>query len=227
MLYTEQSVRDNVRNREGKRVFILGKEDRLTPGARDWLIRERIEILDPSQARPEEYRLLGGGVLREKPEHMTHLNGDVLVPKTHPRIAFRGKMDSLEGEIMLCQLKEPRFSGELGEILGFVRELVRCDVLETPVDRERLCGLTEQEIRQRSHRPQEFYGQPHFMPEASDGEGILQLNRARCVAREAELQAVAAFTDREGDPTREDLLRAMNRVSSMLYLLMIRGKAGR
>ena len=101
MLYTEQSVRDNIRNREGKRVFLLGKEDRLTPGARDWLTRERIEILDPGKARPEEYRLLGGGVLREKPEHMTHLDGDTLVPKTHPRIAFRGEMDTLEAEIML------------------------------------------------------------------------------------------------------------------------------
>ena len=227
MLYTEASVRDNVRNREGKRVFILGKDDRLTPGARDWLTREKIEILDPSQARPEEYRLLGGGVVREKPEHMTHLNGDTLVPKTHPRIAFRGKMDSLEGETMLCQLKAPRFSKELEEILGFVRELVRCDVLETPVQRERLCGMTEQEIRLHSHRPQEFYGQPHFMPSAADGEAILWLNRARCAARETELQAVAAFTDRDGVPTREDLLRALNRVSSMLYLLMIRAKAGK
>ena len=224
MLYTEHSVRDNIRNREGKRVFILGKEDRLTPGARDWLNRERIEILDPGQARPEEYRLLGGGVIREKPEHMTHLNGDTMVPKTHPRILFRGKMDTLEAEIVLCQLKVPQFSKELGQILEFIRVLLRCDVLDAPVEGQRLCGMTEQEIRLHSHRPQEFYDQPHFMPSASDGEGLLWLNRARCAAREAELSAVAAFTDREGAPTREDLLRGMNRVSSMLYILMIRKK---
>ena len=59
----------------------------------------------------------------------------------------------------------------------------------------------------------------------TDGPGILQLNRARCAAREAELAAVAAFADREGNPTRGDILRALNRMSSMLYLLMIQEKS--
>ena len=96
MLYTEEAVRDNLRNRQGQRVFYLGKDDTLTPGARDFLKTNRIEIIPGSQARKEEYALLGGGFLREKPEHMTHLNGEILVPKTHPRICFRGAMDTLE-----------------------------------------------------------------------------------------------------------------------------------
>ena len=226
MLYTEHAVRDNIRNREGKRVFFLGKGDQLTVGARDYLRRERIEILPAEEARPEQYRLLSGGYVTEKPEHMTHLNGDVLVPKTHPRIAFRGAMDLLETEMMLCQLVvEPDIRRELGEILALARTLIRCDVLEEPVPEERLCGLSEEEQRRRSHRPQEYYGQPHFMPEYADGAALLQLNRARCVAREAELKAVEAFTDREGNPTRVDILRAMNRMSSMLYILMIKLKS--
>ena len=104
MLYTEQNVRENLRNRDGARVFYLGKGDRLTPGARDWLSRERVQILPGEAAKPAQYRLLNGAVLTEKPENMTHLNGDVLVPKTHPRIAFRGAMDTLEAELLLCQL---------------------------------------------------------------------------------------------------------------------------
>ena len=80
MLFTEENVRDNLRNREGKRVFYLGKNDRLTSGARDFLTRERIPILPAEQAKPVQYRLIGGGFVTEKPEHMTHLNGDVLVP---------------------------------------------------------------------------------------------------------------------------------------------------
>lgn len=226
MLYTEQQVKANIRNRDGKRVFYLGRGDQLTPGARDWLSRERIEILPAEQARPERFKLLSGGFSEEKPEHLTHLNGDTLVHKTHPRIAFRGAMDTLESELMLCQLilREP-MKKQLQEVLDFARYLLRCDVLEEKVERETLCGLDAQQLRSHSHRPQDFYGQPHFMPEVTDGEEILRLNRCRCAAREAELKAVAAFTDREGNPTRIDLLRAMNRLSSMIYILMIKQKS--
>ena len=225
MLWDEQAVRANVRNRDGKRVYYLGKGDQLTSTARDFLRRERIEILPGSQARPERYRLLSGGYAEEKPEHMTHLNGEVLVPKTHPRIRFRGKMDTLEAELILCQRIPGAPEGALGEILTLTRKILRCDVLDEPLIWDTLCGLSEQEQRKRSHMPQDYYGQPHFMPQASDGPVIAGLNRARCFAREAELAAVEAFSDREGNPVREDIPKALNRMSSMLYLLMIQEKA--
>ena len=50
MLWDEQAVRANIRNRDGKRVYYLGKGDQLTSTARDFLRRERIEILPGSQA---------------------------------------------------------------------------------------------------------------------------------------------------------------------------------
>ena len=227
MLYTEDMVRMNIRNACGKRVFYLGKGDQLTPGARDWLARERIEVLSAEQAKHEEYRLLNGAVLREKPEHMTHLNGNVLVPKTHPRIRFRGRMDALEAEMVLCQLGCEKWRDSLGEILALARKLIRCEVLNEPVQSEKLCGLTEKEVRQRSHRPQDHYGQTHFMPDYTDGEAVLRLNRCRTMAREAELAAAEAFTDENGSCTRPDILRALNRMSSMIYILMVREKAGK
>lgn len=225
MLWDEQAVRANIRNRDGKRVYYLGKGDQLTSTARDFLRRERIEILPGSQARPERYRLLSGGYAEDKPEHMTHLNGEVLVPKTHPRIRFRGKMDTLEAELILCQLVPGSPEGALGEILDLSRKILRCDVLEEPLRQDTLCGLTQDEQRGRSHMPQDYYGQPHFMPQASDGSVIAGLNRARCFAREAELAAVEAFSDRDGNLIREDIPKALNRMSSMLYLLMIQEKA--
>lgn len=225
MLWDEQAVRANIRNRDGKRVYYLGKGDQLTSTARDFLRRERIEILPGSQARPERYRLLSGGYAEEKPEHMTHLNGEVLVPKTHPRIRFRGKMDTLEAELILCQRIPGAPEGALGEILDLSRKILRCDVLEEPLRQDTLCGLTQAEQRERSHMPQDYYGQPHFMPQASDGSVIAGLNRARCFAREVELAAVEAFSDREGNLLREDIPKALNRMSSMLYLLMIQEKA--
>ena len=226
MLYTQESAQANIRNRDGKRVFYLGKGDQLTSGARDFLARERIQILPAEQAKPEHYCLLNGATLSEKPEHMTHLYGNVLVPKTHPRIAFRGAMDTLEAELLSAQLMLCKpFDEQMREILDFARRLIRCDVLDEPVPQEPLCGMTEQELRQRSHFPQEYYGQPHFMPAAGDGEALLRVNRARCAARAAELKAAEAFSDREGNPTRPDILRAMNRLSSMLYLIMIQLKS--
>lgn len=225
MLWDEQAVRANIRNRDGKRVYYLGKGDQLTSTARDFLRRERIEILPGSQARPERYRLLSGGYAEEKPEHMTHLNGEVLVLKTHPRIRFRGKMDTLEAELILCQLIPGAPEGALGEILDLSRKILRCDVLEEPLRQDTLCGLTQAEQRERSHMPQDYYGQPHFMPQASDGSVIAGLNRARCFAREAELAAVEAFSNRDGNLIREDIPKALNRMSSMLYLLMIQEKA--
>ena len=218
MLYDEKAVRDNIRNREGKRVFILGKTDTLTPSARDYLRRERIEILPPEQAKPQVWKLLNGGFCESKPEAMTHLNGDTLVPKNHPRIRFRGAIDTLEAELLLC-------GSAASEVLSLTRRLIRCDVLNEPVGDITLYGLSEAEQRKRSHFPQEFYGIPHFMPDFSDSPQLLQLNQARCAARTAELAAVDAFTDPDGIPLRPDILQAMNRISSMLYLLMLQEKS--
>ena len=228
MLYTEEIVRANIRNREGKRVFYLGKGDTLTPGARDWLGRERIAILPGESAKPDQYRLLSGAVLTEKPEQMTHLNGNVLVLKTHPRIRFRGAMDALEAELLLCGFRcEGTLRQNLGEILLLARMLIRCEVMDEPVPEGKLCGLTQEELRSHSHRPQDYYGQPHFMPDFSDGEILLSLNRCRCAARAVELAAAAAFTDENGNAERIDILRALNRMSSMIYILMIKEKGGK
>ena len=219
MLYHLQGAKDNIRNRDGKRVFYLGKGDQLTWEARDYLKQEQIDILPAEQARPQRYQLLGGGFMEEKPEHMTHLNGDFLVPKTHPRIIFRGAMDTLEAELLLWALQLPERKKEIEEVLALARKIVACEVLGEPLQEQSLCGLTQDQLRSHSHRPQEFYGQPHFMPGVSDGKGILGLNRVRCAARDAELKAAAAV------PERMDILLALNRMSSMLYILMIQEKA--
>lgn len=225
MLYSEEAVRAAIRNREGKRVFFLGKGDQLTSAARDFLNRERIDIRPAEQAKIESYTLLSGGVLKEKPEHMTHLSGNILVPKDHPRIRFRGALDTLQAELLLAGQVAGAPAEGIGEVLDLARRIVRCEVLEEPLEPGKLLGMTEEEIHRRSHFPQEYYGQPHFMPSFSDGPVVLRLNRSRCAAREAELAAVTAFQDREGNPTRPDILMALNRMSSVLYLLMIRHKS--
>ena len=159
--------------------------------------------------------------MTETPEDMTHLNGDTLVPKTHPRIAFRGSMDTLEAETMLCQLNLPHLQAPLQELLDLAREILRCEVLESPLAEKPLYGLTQAELRHRSHFPQEYYGQPHFMPSVADGQTVLRLNKLRTQVRETELTANQAL------PKRQDILQALNRMSSFVYILMIEEKAKR
>ena len=227
MLYDEAAVRANLRNREGKRVFYLGEGDKLTPSARDLLSRERIEILSSSQAKPERYQLENGGFLETKPEHMTHLNRELLARKDHPRIRFRGAVDTLESELLLCGHHCPQWRKELAEALVLARKLIACDVLGEPAQLTCLGGLTPEQLRSHSHFPQEHYGQPHFMPAFTDSPALLALNRCRCAVRETELAAVAAFCPPDAQPQREDILQALNRMSSLLYILMIKEKAGK
>ena len=225
MLYGRKEVQDHIRNKDGKRVFYLGKGHQLTSDARDWLTGERIPILSGDQAKPSQYRLLNGAVLSEKPEHMTHLNAEFLVEKTHPRIAFRGGMDTLEAALLLAAAEaEGQIRAQLEEALAYTRYLLGQEVLEQPAQCKALGGMDEKDLRERSHRPQDFYGKPHFMPTPQDSKVLLLVNEARCKAREAELLAVKAFGDQDGLPHRSDLLRALNRLSSFLYLIMIQLK---
>ena len=219
MLYTLENVRDNLRTREGKRVFFLGAGDNLTSAARDFLKEQRIPILPAENAKITRYETLDGGFLEEKPEHLTQLTGNLLVPKTHPRIVFRGKLDSLEAALLLEARALLEQAKALEEILGCVRKLLRCEVLEEPFVPETLCGLTEREQRARSQNPQKYYGCPHFMPQPADSPSILRLNRLRIQIRETELAAASAF-----GRDRTDILRALNRLSSLVYILMLQCK---
>ena len=160
---------------------------------------------------------------------MTHLKGNILVRKDHPRIAFRGMIDALEGELMLAQQASheyPALVKELGEALALVRRLIRCDVLDEPVGELRLCGYDAGQLREYSHYPDKYLGQPHFLPAYTDGPALLAVNKVRTLVRQTELSAYAAFKDVEGNVTRGDIILALNRLSSLMWIMMIKLKAG-
>ena len=65
----------------------------------------------------------------------------------------------------------------------------------------------------------------HFV-RAAEACGVSQSTLSTLVRKlEEELAAANAFADRDGNPTRPDLLKALNRMSSMLYILMIQEKS--
>ena len=217
MLWCLENVRDNIRTRQGRRVFFLAEGDTLTSSARDYLTEERIPIVPAAQAKITRYRGLDGCYYEEKPEHMTQLTGEVLVPKTHPRIRFRGSLDSLESRILLLALEEPELQAQCSELLDFVRQILKCEVLEEPFRADRLLGLTLDQVRAYSQLPQQYLGIPHFMPGPRHGLRVARLNGLRTQVRQTELEAARAFP--EG---REDIIRGLNRLSSAVYILMLK-----
>lgn len=162
----------------------------------------------------------------EKPEFMTHLSGNRLVLKNHPRIALRGKLDSLQSAILIAQAEiganaQCAWLVELLEdVLANVRNLLRCEVMDEEVGDAPLMGLNSDELRDRSHHPQKYYQIPPMMlPHHSMGLPYLRLNALRSQAREAELAAMDAFWV-DGKMTNPAFLRSMNRLSSAFHILM-------
>lgn len=238
-LLTEEDVR-RMSNNGTRGPVVVNRDQVLTPGARDYLREHRVETVYPqgaSQAGTDapaqpKYKTLSGEVLAEKPEHMTHLKGNILVNKDHPRIAFRGWIDALEAEILLTQQTAAgeglrTLAEELEEVLGFVRRYIRFDVLDEPMEETRLCGYTPDELREYSHYPERHFGQPHFLPHYTDGPALLAVNRLRTLVRQTELAAYAAFREPDGSPSRPDLILGLNRLSSLMWIFMIKLKAGK
>lgn len=174
-----------------------------------------------------KYTTIFGAKLEEKPEHMTHLTGNLLVFKDHQRIVFRGKIDSLESKILetqiLCQKNEmPKLVADLQEILDFVRNILRCEVIGERLEGFKLQGLDEAQLREHSHHPSKYFGINHFLPDYTMGEVVIALNNLRSLTRETELAAYKAFKGEYGDVEREDLIRALNRLSSLFWIMMFK-----
>jgi ethanolamine utilization protein EutL len=185
-------------------------------------------------ARPKQglasgaYRVLATGeFLAEKPEHLTHLRDDLsLVPKTHPRMDLRGKLDLLEGHLLDAQVAAHAegvrtLVGDLDDVLALVRRIVGAEVTGRPLGAFTLCGMEPDRIRWASHHTQELFGVPFMYPSVRHGAPVAKLYLARGMAREAERALLQAL------PERADLLLALNRSSSLLYVLTCKYAGGR
>ncbi|MFA0889591.1 MAG: cobalamin adenosyltransferase [Synergistales bacterium] len=225
-LVTEKDLRREIEGKDEVRSYVLPPGTLITPAARTYLADRKVHLVEPGRDKPRR---------GEKREHETHLNGSTIVPKTDPRIAFRGRLDSLQAQIILAQaqlvqLGRRQLVEDLEEMLGLVRRILRSEVLALPLEPFSLMGMSAEEIREASHHPEKGTGVSHFMPEHGMGIEMALLNGLRVEVRETELAACRAFCrDENGDCccTREDLVRAINRLSSAAYLMMCRLKSGR
>lgn len=251
---TEGALRIELRNTQPE-VYYIPEGKILTPAAREYLQTRKIKIAKegeqpkaapaaPAAAapaaqaaavaapRPKYIDHVTGAFYMEKPEHMTQLYGNVLVPKNHPRILFRGKLDSLQAEVVMAQVLimesgMQKLVNDLDDILRVLREIMRCDVLNEEFHNETMIGLNHAELRERSHNPQKFFNIQYMtLPNYTMGKEYALLNQIRTAVRETEVAAAQAF--QEGNRyTRGDIIEELNRMSSALHIMMCMFLAGK
>lgn len=259
-LITEQDIRklisDGLLKEKGE--FHMGKDTILTPSARAYLLEKNITLtgrdshgfnhsnqgkLTDSEDKTENnkrdplevsvgFDTVFGVHLEEKPEHMTHLRGNLLVFKDHKRIILRGAIDYLESEIILAQIvseriKKPKLTKELEEVIRFIRKLLQYEVTGEAVGDFMLAGLNEKDLREQSYHPSQYFGMKHFLPTYQHGEMTAYLNKLRTLARKTEIVAFKAFKAEDGTVTREDIIRAFNRLSSFFWIMMFKYLTGK
>jgi ethanolamine utilization cobalamin adenosyltransferase len=144
-----------------------------------------------------------------KPEHMTHLNASTLVPNQTQALALeRGRGET---------------AGALGEVHDLAQRVLAAEVKGEPLGAFTLLGLDSAGLRAASHDPRGFAGlDAHPAPHSGMGQLGLALNFLRTQVREVELAAALAFCLPDGNVERADLLEALNRMSSAVYLLFLK-----
>lgn len=211
------------------RAYPVDKGVFVTPAAREYARDHGIALLEAAwvemprsaQQKPGAYiDAVDGTLYEEKPEAMTHLHGNRLVQKTHPRIAFRGELDLLQAEVIALQALaadhgKDRLLHGLAELLALLRAVLAAEVKEEPLPPFTLLGMDEKRLQQTSHQVYEALGIRHPTPDYRMGEACIRLNCLRARVRQAELSAAHAFQGAE----RMDIKLAMNRLSSAVYIL--------
>ena len=188
----------------------------LTPAARQYLLDLR--LYRHPDTRTKASSPAGAG----KPEHMTNLNAHEMVCKDHPRIVLRGKLDTLESEILVLLTEcSGEWRAPLQDALCLTRAILAAEVRETPLQPWKLDGMDAEEVHRCSHHPEQFGFPGHILPAAEHGRTAAQFNRLRALTRETELAAVHAFWNGQR-VEREDLIKALNRMSSYFYVLQLR-----
>lgn len=241
---TEEEIRKRIGKQQSLKEIYINKEDIITPSARSYLTERNIVLKYHDKEKEKElgieeeknrenlqpsYTTIFGANLNKKPEHMTHLRGNVLVFKDHPKIILRGKIDTLEASILEVQLlanknKMPKLVEDLQEVIQFIRTLLRNEITGEPIGDFLLQGLNEQELREQSYHPSKYFGVKHFLPHYNMGEVMVALNKLRTLTRETEIAAYKAFKNEYGQLEREDIIQAFNRLSSLFWIMMFKVK---
>lgn len=253
---TENILREELRNNQPE-YYCIPKETILSPAGREYLQQRKIKILKepPMQTQTSELNQSAtsetlckdhvsepwkptyidfetGAFYMEKPEYMCQLSGNLLVPKNHERIMFRGKLDSVQTMVILDQAlmagsgTSLKLIQDMNSVLSALQNIMKCEVLDEALESGIIIGLTHNELRDRSHDPMKFFGiKQMLMPNYTMGTEYAMMNQLRAAIREVEVAAVAAFYQ-NGKCSRTDIVEELNRLSSALHVMMCKWLAG-
>jgi len=224
--------------------YTVAPGTRITPAAQDFIREHQIQLhfaapvqnamtvtpIPVQNGKAKFVNFATGAALDVKPEHMTHLRGNLLVSKKHPRIAFRGRLDSLMARVISIQVLaseegREKLAEELEELLGYLRLILAAEVKDIPLEPMNLLGMDSSQIRRVSHHVKEYIGIDHPIPSCKMGKLCAALNELRTQVRETELYAANAF-ESESPDARNDIIEGLNRLSSCVYILFCRMAAG-
>ena len=152
---TEMVLRNELKG-ECPPVYYVPKDKLLSPAAKEYLnqLKIKVEFGDPPAApAPAASNNKGsaisdtpvgakyvdeqtGAFYVKKPEYMCQLFGNRLVYKNHPRIVFRGKLDSMSSTVVMTQAEIAAVGGpqklidDLGDINKVLNQIMYCEVME-------------------------------------------------------------------------------------------------
>lgn len=217
----------------------------LTPAAKDFIREHGITLCRKEQKSAKTMSMTAipmrdgkpvyrdaetGRETTEKGEGMTHLRGNILVPKTHPQIEFRGKLDTLMAKMMEVQILAQeqgynRIAADVEELLQFSRKLLAAEVKDERLAEVAMLGMDSRQIRYNSQQVKKVFGIEHPIPNYEMGKICVALNSLRAQVREVELSAAKAFFNGNSF-SRPDLIEGLNRLSSCVYIIMCRKLSG-
>lgn len=255
MLITEAELRELWRDGQNP-LPAFPNGTRFSPSAQDFLKAHQLDVQFEDTAptglpQPKEWNkpatfpvvfsgpvpvcMVCGQPLPHKPDHMTQLDAGHFAAKTHPRIKFRGQLDSLHAWVMLAAAEArgynlPDLAGGLDTLAAYCREIQSAEYHGRPVQPLTLRGKNEAELREISHHPNQQLGLAHLTPGPSDHSILHWLNVLRTQSRELEVIALEIYGPKEH--THDDkegpgsIPRALNRLSSAVYVLELWFKRG-
>lgn len=171
----------------------------------------------------------------QKPDTLTHIDAHHLVSKNDPRLLFRGKLDSVIAQAVLTQIQlqsvhstseaihtiVPQLMRYMADVRSALGNVLKAEATGEPMRDVALGNLSDTAIHRMSHNPLKYLGHDHLVPDEKQGIQVALLNLLRAQIREAELYAAQIYITRDFRVKRPDIMQALNRLSSAVYVLMV------